>query len=334
MFLLTFILHIIIGQNDIKIALPIVSLSSFIIFFIIAINNYALRGSIIFKAGMFLICCDSICLIMIQTKNTLISINNPVITFILLLTPALARMCLPMFLPFIKQLYNACEEEACMIIVFLQILGFFLLMLICNEIIFSFGLSLVVITLILLGVIYLFVLILQEKNTEFINYYLFLFYSSFSVALLFISKNNIYIKLSIMLFVCNTFSYIISFYIHKKSKYFSNLNFLDTITKFSYIQLLGIPAFGVGFSLWMIIWQLLSYNESKIIIYILVLFLCFYFLFSFTAAFNNLNYQKKYLQSNTTDSIFYNKNNYILLFFIGLILNIIFPLIINYKFRG
>ena len=332
LFLFSFILNIIIGQNDIKIALPVVSLSSFIIFFIIALNNYGLRGSVIFKVGMFLTCCDSICLIMIQTKNSFI-IDNTIITFIILLTPALSRMSLPMFLPFIKQLYLSCEEESCILISFLQILGFFLLLLIYNEINFSFGLSLIIIIMILLGVIYLFFLLLKEKNNEFINYYLFLIHSSLSASLMFISKNDIYAKLSIMLCVCNILSYTISFYIYKKSQYFLNANFADVITKLSYLLLLGLPGIGIGCSIWTIVWYLLNYNENLLINYAIMPMIMISITSSFVCVFNNI-YNKKYYKNNHNFTTFDSGKNYVLLFVFGLIINAVIPFLMIYKFRG
>ncbi|MGH7249931.1 MAG: hypothetical protein ACREGC_03070, partial [Minisyncoccia bacterium] len=194
-FVLTFVLFITLGQGNIRISLPIISIASFILYFLIGYGNKPRRGITIFQMGISIFTCDAIALILLQYQITAPqgSLAYSLLNFIMIL-PGLARLCLPMCAPFAKRLFmNVDDTEGPFLVTFLQLAGFSILLLMRQEMTnIPHQFSLVVGLVATMGALYVAILAVGEQSTKLMPYYFLVFYASMSAACLFFSREDLY----------------------------------------------------------------------------------------------------------------------------------------------
>lgn len=280
-FLLTFFLFISMGQKDIRVAMPILSISNFLIYFMIGYTNKIRRGSSIFHMGVFLFSCDALALVTLQMPSIKLDSLFMPLLFIILLAPGMARLCLPLFSPFTKKLLlNVDEFEGPFIMVFLQISGFIISLMIKNELRqFEETSSLTIAYLSMIGAFYIALVAITGKNIRTMPYYYLVFYTSFSIFLLFIIKDD---KLSIIataLFlnnlICFIFTSRLPLIINTKYTSYSS-NQIEALCFISLCMFIGLPGLGIGTTLWISIYHLASINISilvMIVIWFIILLL-------------------------------------------------------------
>ncbi|MCA9508257.1 MAG: hypothetical protein KC505_07555 [Myxococcales bacterium] len=256
-FLLTFILFISLAQKDIRVALPIISAASFIIFFIIGHSSKKHRGAAIFQTGIVIFTCDALALILLQLKSSTTGSSTVFnLMQIAILLPGLSRITLPIFAPFMKTLFlNLEASEGPFILAFLHVAGFFILFITRNEInIDPSILSLIISIFSSLGALYLSFNVIYEKKIGIIPYYFLTLYSSLSASIIFITKKNESWHISAVVFLL---SIIIFMYISKKASLTEQYNLFRTQNSsvsaswfLSLCLLLGLPGFGIGVVTW------------------------------------------------------------------------------------
>lgn len=257
-FVLTFVLFITFGQKDLRVALPIISITNFIIYFLIGYGDKIRRGSTIFHMGTFLFTCDTLALILLQYGSS----NNLLKAAILI--PGFARLSLPVFAPFMKNLFlNLDESEGPFITIFLQLSGFFILILYRLEFINAPMLIMHTAQIItVISALYIAFLALTEPRANITPYYFLVLYSSLAACLLFLDKISTYWYLSSGLILTN----IACFFHNTKTalmvSQYQHMSALQSKVKatwfLSLCLLAGIPGLGIGTALWHIIYVLLS----------------------------------------------------------------------------
>lgn len=280
-FLLTFFLFISMGQKDIRVALPILSISNFLIYFMIGYTNKIRRGSSIFHMGVFLFSCDTLALVTLQMPSVKLDAFFMPVLFIILLAPGLARLCLPLFSPFTKKLLlNVDEFEGPFIMVFLQISGFIISLMIKNELRqFEETSSLTIAYLSLIGAFYIALTALASRNIKIIPYYYLIFYTSFIVFLLFISKDAKLSTVAMVLFLNNLICFIFTSRLPLiiNNRYASyNSNHIEALCFISLCMFMGLPGLGMGTTLWVSIYHLASINIfmlAMVLIWLIILLL-------------------------------------------------------------
>lgn len=256
-FLLTFILFVSLGQKDIRVALPIISVANFIIYFIIGHNNKKNRGTAIFQTGIFILTVDALSLVLLQFQafaNS--SATIAVIMQIAIILPGLTRLCLPLCAPFMNTLFlNLDESEGPFILIFLHIAGFFILFLTYQEL----GLRLEIASIIIgiasvLSALYISFVVIYEKKISVIPYYFLVFYSAFANSIIFIFDMNIswYISATVFLTSIAVFMHAAkSASIIEKYRYVKTHKSKLLATWFlSLCLLMGIPGLGIGTVVW------------------------------------------------------------------------------------
>lgn len=256
-FLLTFILFISLGQKDIRVALPIISIANFIIYFIIGHSTKNHRGAAIFHAGIFILTCDALALVLLQLKPMA---SEPALASnlmqIAILLPGLSRITMPIFAPFMNTLFwNLDESEGPFILTFLHVAGFFILFISRGELTIdanilaaTIGISAIV------GVLYISLSIISEFKISILPYYFLAIYSSLSASMIFIIKQNQSWYISAIIFLT---SIIVFMHASKtaslteKYKYLRAQKSKVSATWFlSICLLIGIPGFGIGVITW------------------------------------------------------------------------------------
>ena len=257
-FVLTFVLYITLCQNNIRISLPIISIASFIIYFLIGYGSKSRRGSTIFQMGISIFTCDAIALVLLQYRST--APNDSFLYSALhlaIILPGLSRLCLPMCAPFAQKLFlNIDDREGPFLIIFLQLAGFLVLTFIRNEMgTIPHQFSLVVGLVATISALYVAILAVSELRKKLIPYYFLVFYSSMSAASLFFSTNDVYWYISTSLFLTNITCF---FYATKASALLDQYGAIQPYNQaklranwFIAMGLLaGIPGLGIGASLW------------------------------------------------------------------------------------
>lgn len=260
-FFLTFILFISLGQKDIRVALPIISVANFIIYFIIGHNNKRNRGSAIFHTGIFLLTVDALSLILLQFQdfqNT--STTTTLIMQMAIMLPGLARLCLPLCAPFMNTLFlNLDETEGPFILIFLHISGFFIILMTRQELAVSPELLSIVIGITsVLSALYISFIVIHEKKISVIPYYFLAFYSAFTNSLIFIFEESIswYISAIVFLTVIAVFMHTAksASIIEKYRQIKTNKSKLLATWFLSISLLMGIPGLGIGTVIWIMLY--------------------------------------------------------------------------------
>jgi len=279
-FILTFVLFITFGQKDLRVALPIISITNFIIYFLIGYSEKIRRGSTIFHMGIFLFTCDTLALILLQYQDIDAQGFLHNLLKAAILVPGFARLSLPVFAPFMKNLFlNLDESEGPFITVFLQLAGFFILILYRLEFINApMFITQVAQLVTVISALYVAFLALTEPRANVTPYYFLVLYSSLAACLLFLDKISTYWYLSSGLILTN----IACFFHNTKTalmvSQYQHMSALQSKVKatwfISLCLLAGIPGLGIGTALWHIIYVLMSNNLIN-----LSLTLCWFFAF-------------------------------------------------------
>lgn len=268
-FILTFLLYISFGQTDLRIALPILSIANFLVYFLIGFTDKTRRGSTIFQMGIFLFSCDAAALVLLQ-----IPYNNdqPILALIInmiFLVPGLARLCMPMFAPFMRKLLlNVDESEGPFLISFLQLSGFFILIMTKTGLVeLTQSLTIIIACLMTIGAIHVALLAFIDHKIKTLPYYFLIFYSSLSVVILFISveRDTWFFSISLTLtslaclFQTARFNNLFNQYQIQEL----NLTTLRSSWFIALAMMLGLPGLGIGTSLWTVIYRFMGLFESE-----------------------------------------------------------------------
>lgn len=267
-FLLSFVIYISFSQNDLRVALPILSIANFLVYFIIGSFDKVRRGFTIFQMGIFIFSCDALALVLLQIPQKNFPENTQPILFSLILLPGLARLCMPMLAPFAKKLFlNADNIEGSFLIVFEQMAGFFVLNLVKTDLnVISRSLFLFIVLATTLGIIYLGFSAIIDKNISIMPHYFLVFYSSIIVTTLFISNDDSMFNATMSLYATNILCFFclprfFEFYTNYPSQNSNSL--ANKILYFIGISMfIGIPGIGVGSSLWYLIYDFIQGSSS------------------------------------------------------------------------
>ncbi len=266
-FLLTFILFISLGQKDIRVALPIISIANFIIYFIIGYSNKRSRGAAIFHTGIFILTCDALSLVLLQFQPLAngTTADSSLMQMAILL-PGLARVTLPLCAPFMNTLFlNLDESEGPFILTFLHIAGFFILFLTRGEL--SLDRDVVSIFIgcgAVIGALFIALSLIHEPKISVIPYYFLAFYSALTISILFMfeeAKSWYFTPLiflnSIAVFMHATKS---AMRVEKYRNLRTNRSKIAATWFLSLCLLVGIPGFGIGTVVWPMLY--LMYQQS------------------------------------------------------------------------
>lgn len=264
-FLLVFSLFVCFGQKEIRLFLPILSITSAIVYYVISQNNRERRGMTIFRMGVFLFSCETIALILLQYPNILtLSPWLSGLSYVAIILPALARLCMPIMTPYMNYLFsNMDKKEDEFPLMFLQLSGYYLLVRIRNEFgIVSTDLMVIINILCLISALFLAVAVSVKRVNKYSQFYGLLFFSTVCVALLYCPAFELGPQLSMALFLTNLICY------GCLSTSVSALNSLN-LRKFSenskasmwfllMVFFLGLPGLGVGAPLWLAMYSLIK----------------------------------------------------------------------------
>lgn len=260
-FILAFIIFITLGQKDLRVALPIISISNFIVYFLIGYSGKDRRSSTIFHMGIFLFTCDTLVLILLQYQE----IDGPLslaadAMIIVAIVSGLSRLALPLLAPFMKSLFlNVDEAEGPFLIIYLQIAGFAILVLIRS------GLDVVpdyienlVLVLSLLSTLYLSIAAVFEDRPHILPYYYVTFYAALTAIIIFLADLDSFWYLFASLLLVNLASFL---HCSKSSLMISQFKHLYTMQPrikatwfLSLCLLAGIPGLGIGATFWPILY--------------------------------------------------------------------------------
>lgn len=256
-FLLTFILFISLGQKDIRVALPVISIANFIIYFIIGHSTKNHRGAAIFHAGIFILTCDALALVLLQLKPMA---SEPTLASnlmqIAILLPGLSRITLPIFAPFMNTLFwNLDESEGPFILTFLHVAGFFILFISRSELTIDTNILAATIGIsAIIGVLYLSLSIINEHKISILPYYFLATYSALSASVIFLIKESQSWYISAIIFLT---AIIVFMHTSKTASLTEKYKYLRTqkskvaATWFlSVCLIIGIPGFGIGVITW------------------------------------------------------------------------------------
>lgn len=259
-FILTFIIFITLGQKDLRVALPIISMSNFIMYFLIGYGQKLHRSSTIFHMGIFIFTCDALVLILLQYQE----IDGPTSPSAdalkaVAVIAGLARLGIPLCAPFISSLFdNVDEAEGPFLITYLQISGFAILVLIRSDLILvpSYLMALVAVITVL-SAIYLALAAVFEQRPNILPYYSLTFYAAITASVIFLTDYNSFWHLSASLLLsniacflhCSKSSLLLSQYQHL----FSLQPQIKATWFISLCLIAGVPGLGIGTALWSII---------------------------------------------------------------------------------
>jgi len=256
-FLLAFIANICFGQKDLRIALPLLSISTFMIYFLIGHSDRQRKGSAIFHMGTYLFGIDALALVILQLQSF-----KEYIFFILIalgiLAPGLARLCLPAFSPFLQRLIlNVDRREGPFIFAFLQLVGLYILVLAKNEIgknLLSADIPLMMAALGMLSSLNVALISITNFKSEVLPYYSLCFYSSLIPSVLFASSEKLFFYLTISLYLTNIIIFFNTTKTHNLIYYFGSpyekKSDLRAMWFLCLSPFLGVPGIGIGVSLW------------------------------------------------------------------------------------
>lgn len=264
-FLLTFFLYISFGQADLRVALPLLSIANFLVYFLIGFAEQIRRGSTIFQMGIFLFASDALALVLMQIpfSERVTSIPSMYISA-MLLVPGFARLCLPMLAPFMKKLLlNVDEREGPFLMVFLQLSGLFIITMAKADITeLPDSLVIILCSITVISAFYLSVLAIFDGKPKTLPYYFLLFYSSLSCTSLFFSYDEGFWFFCITLFMTNIACFFYNAFIANLiSQYqLQDANFprLAPIWFLTLALFLGLPGYGIGTSLWALMYRFLG----------------------------------------------------------------------------
>ncbi len=263
-FLLTFFLYVSFGQADLRVALPILSIANFLLYFLIGFADQVRRGATIFQMGIFLFATDGLALVLLQivfsdhASPTAAALINA-----LLLVPGLTRLGLPIFAPFMKRLLlNMDDREGSFIMVFLQLSGLFTLIMAKNNLAETPQSIVVLIAgTALVGAIYLALLFLTEPRIKAVPYYYLLFYSSLVSVSLFLPTSDVLWPYSVTLFLTNITCFFPNTFIATsigKSLAKEGPAHYAPIWLVAQCLFLGLPGLGIGSCLWALFYRVAS----------------------------------------------------------------------------
>lgn len=259
-FVLTFVIFISFSQNDLRVALPILSIANFLVYFIIGSFDSVRRGFTIFQMGVFIFSCDALALVLLQIPQKNFSEGTQPMFFAIILLPAFARLCMPMLAPFAKKLFlNTNNIEGSFLIIFEQMAGFFVLHLVkadLNEI--SRPLFIFIVLATTLGIIYAGFSAIIDKNISIMPHYFLVFYSSIAVTTAFISKDNSMFNAIMSLYSTNIICFFCLLRFFEFYNTYPSENRLLAHKILYYIGIsmfIGVPGIGVGNSLWYLIFD-------------------------------------------------------------------------------
>lgn len=264
-FLLTFFLYISFGQADLRVALPLLSIANFLVYFLIGFADQVRRGSTIFQMGIFLFACDALALVLLQIPfSDRATINQTAIINAFLLVPGFARLGLPLVAPFMKKLLlNVDVREGPFLLVFLQLAGIFtIIMAKTNVDIRLIPLVIVVVCVGTISSMYVALLAFIEDKLRAMPYYFLLFYTSLAAISLFFADDDSIWPFAITLFLTNLACFYVTTYAanfiddyRAKEVYSPGLAPLWFITQ---SLLFGLPGLGIGTALWALFYRFLS----------------------------------------------------------------------------
>lgn len=269
-FLLTFFLNISFGQTDLRVALPILSIANLLVYFLIGSTDKIRRGSTIFQMGIFLFSCDALTLVLLQiiysddASSTIFAVQN-----LLLIIPGLARLCLPLFTPFMKKLFqNVDSSEGPFLLIYLQLSGFLILELVRSDMTdIPMLLTIPIACVCVIGGCLIALVAVRDFRARVLPYYFLVFYSSLAVIILYTSIADEYWFLAISLLLTNMvcfFNATRMYVLMRRHRGFDAHHPQLRATWFMTLALLvGFPGLGIGTSLWAIIFHLLSTAESS-----------------------------------------------------------------------
>jgi len=269
-FVLTFILYISFGQNDLRVALPVLSIANFLIYYLIGNTEKPRRGATIFQMGIFLFFCDAMVLVLLQIPySDYLSKSSSALFDALLIIPALSRLSLPMLAPYVKRLvHNIDESEGPFLVIFLQMSGILILIMVKKSLgthVTSFISHIAIVTLI--GAIFLALLAISDRKSSVLPYYFLLFYSSLVSMMLVITESRDAWYSSMSLFLTNIAGFFHASRCTLFSKNISNQVYSQKFRSIWYITLtllVGLPGWGIGSSLWPIFyWCMASENFNQ-----------------------------------------------------------------------
>jgi hypothetical protein len=264
-FILAFILFITFGQKDLRIALPIISIANFIIYFLMGSSDKIRRGSTIFYMGTFLFTCDTLALILLQYQE--INADNSWLAKLFqvaILIPGFARLLMPVFAPFMKNLFlNLDESEGPFISIFLQLAGFFILILYRLELsLASEFITQTVEVIACISALYIAFLALTETRSNLVPYYFLVFYSSCAAYLLFVTNISTTWHISSSILLTNLACFLHNTKTSLLVSQYQNINALQARTRATWFLSLclcaGIPGIGIGTALWNVIYFIIS----------------------------------------------------------------------------
>lgn len=269
-FLLTFILFISLGQKDIRVALPIISVANFIIYFIIGHSTKRSRGAAIFHTGIFILTCDALSLVLLQFQpmaNDGTAASNLMQMAILL--PGLSRVTLPICAPFMNTLFlNLDESEGPFILTFLHIAGFFILFLTRGELTIDREiLSATIGCAAVIGALFIALTVIHERKISVLPYYFLAFYSALTVSIIFIFDESkswyisaIIFLTSIAVFMHATKSAIL---VEQYRNLRTNKSKIAATWFLSVCLLVGIPGIGIGTVAWPMFYLMFEHHNSS-----------------------------------------------------------------------
>jgi hypothetical protein len=255
-FMLIFILFICLGQKDLRIAIPILSIANFLIFYTMSQSNGSRRGTSIFQMGIFLLICDIISLVAIQYIFVLnSSLSYIKFAGIAALLPGLSRLLLPLCAPFNRRFFsNLDEADSPIIIIFFQLSGFAIITLFSEQ-----NIALIntmrnpLLTLSLVSSFLVAINALSENKIIKFPYYFISFYSSFTVALVFgISDKLWYISFSLLLASITCFFYLsrLAEFVSRHNQTPSRSSLISVLWTIAIAFMIGVPGIGIGTALW------------------------------------------------------------------------------------
>ncbi|HXW53931.1 MAG TPA: hypothetical protein VEL47_07490 [Myxococcota bacterium] len=266
-FLLTFFLYISFGQNDLRVALPVLSIANFFVYFLIGRTAKSKRGSTIFRMGIFLFSCDALILVLLQIPfSDNLSPALSAICNIALLIPALSRLSVPMFAPFVKSLLrNVDDAEGPLLLIFLQFSGVLILDIVATDLIeISSYLTLLISLVTVLGAYFVILQAITDRRTDSLPYYFFIFYSSIGSSFLFINNSETSWYFCLSLFLTNIACFfhatrcaaLVKNYRMQKIHHASSM----ALWFFTLTLLLGLPGLGNGVTLWPIVYRFIGFG--------------------------------------------------------------------------
>lgn len=264
-FLLTFFLYVSFGQGDLRVALPLLSIANFLLYFLIGFADQIRRGSTIFQMGIFLFAGDALALILMQIPfSERASPNETALITAFLLVPGFARLGLPLAAPFIKKLLlNVDAREGPFVMVFLQLAGLFTVLMAKNDFLtMPSSLTVGVISIATVSALYIALLAIFDAKIRTLPYYFLLFYTAFVIISLFLVEDDGFWPFTITLFLTNLVCFFSSTFIaniiieYDAKEIFSSR--LAPLWFFCLSLVLGLPGLGIGTSLWALFYRILS----------------------------------------------------------------------------